>query len=86
MQRSDNVENDVCKLPTLYKTCSGPGIWERDRNHHHRDQSLVVSLVTMSVLCVTRDIVTERRVMLFVVTGVMTEDPQLEVTGTGCVM
>lgn len=41
---------------------------ERDRNHH--DQPVVVILVTMSVLCVTRDIVTGRRVMLFVVTGV----------------
>ena len=48
---------------------------------------MVVTLVTMSVLCVTRDIiVTKRRVMLFVVTAVMTEDPQLEVAGTGCVM
>ena len=47
---------------------------------------MVVTLVTMLELCVTRDIVTERRVMLFVVTAVMTEDPQLEVAGTGCVM
>ena len=47
---------------------------------------MVVTLVTMLELCVTRDIVTKRRVMLFLVTAVMTEDPQLEVAGTGCVM